>query len=68
MVKETSADVVVGEVAGDAVPKPTPGGMEPEEGASVDDAVACSVLGAIVEESPPVVEVIPGYVAESVLE
>lgn len=32
--------VAVGEVAGGTVPKPTPGGMEPEEGASVDDAVA----------------------------
>lgn len=32
--------IAVGEVAVGTVPKPTPGGMVSEEGASVDDAVA----------------------------
>lgn len=38
-VNEPDADVAVGEAVGATVPKPTPGGMESDMGASVNDGV-----------------------------
>lgn len=38
-VNEPDADVAVGEAVGATVPKPTPGGMESDRGASVNDGV-----------------------------